>query len=175
MKNSKSILTIFLLIFMALGTAVTLNSCKDDDPCDGVECLNGGVCNDGNCNCATGFEGTNCGTAMADKFVGTWKYNETCGGFTIVDFTVTISKNGANKIQMSGFGGYECNGSNILVNATVSGREITIDPNQSFCSGTLTINSGTGSINESLNAINVTYTSTIPGSPSITCSGIYTK
>ena len=38
-----------------------LNSCYD--PCSGVGCLNGGVCNQGDCLCPEGFIGENCETA----------------------------------------------------------------------------------------------------------------
>lgn len=39
------------------------SACKkedDSDPCDAVNCLNGGTCNDGSCDCPTGFIGAWC-------------------------------------------------------------------------------------------------------------------
>tara|TARA_B100000963_G_scaffold302195_1_gene275035 strand:- start:170 stop:838 length:669 start_codon:yes stop_codon:yes gene_type:complete len=48
---------IFLLVFALL----QLNSCKKD-PCETVICLNGGVCNDGLCDCPDGYSGTQCET-----------------------------------------------------------------------------------------------------------------
>ena len=174
MKKFTSIKTLILLAFMTIGSSALITSCKDD-PCDDVDCLNGGTCFDGNCSCPDGYEGVNCGTIMADKFEGSWKYNESCGGATVVDFTVVISESAPDKITFNGFAGFECGGSNILVSATVDGREITVDGGQTFCSAGLIIDSGTGTINESGNAINLTYTYTIPGVGSETCSGVYTK
>jgi hypothetical protein len=161
---------------LTIGSIALLPSCSKDK-CKDVTCQNGGTCNDddGSCTCATGYEGANCETAMADKFAGNWKYNETCAGATVTDYTVVISKNGANKIQINGFAGFACGGSNILVNCTVNGRDITVDANQSFCAASLQISSGSGSINASGNSITMSYTFTVPGVGSQTCSGTYTK
>ncbi len=168
--------TYLLAGLMTISMLTLMPSCKKDK-CKDVTCQNGGTCNeeDGSCICATGYEGANCETAMADKFVGNWKYNETCAGITVTDFTVVITKNGPNKIQINGFGGIACGGSNILVNCTVNGRDITVDSGQSFCAGNLQINSGTGTINTSGNSISMTYTFTVPGVGSQTCTGTYTK
>ena len=61
--------TNFLLLFLCLsGTLLLLNACEEEemmeemDPCESVECLNGGTCTDGTCSCPTGFTGTNCET-----------------------------------------------------------------------------------------------------------------
>ncbi len=35
-------------------------SCEKSDPCDGVQCQNGGVCVSGNCDCPPGYEGKLC-------------------------------------------------------------------------------------------------------------------
>lgn len=48
-----------ILLFL-LALAVGFTSCKDDDPCGGISCLNGGTCANGACNCPTGFEGSDC-------------------------------------------------------------------------------------------------------------------
>lgn len=39
-----------------------MTSCQD--PCNDVECLNGGTCIEGDCECAEGFTGPNCGTLI---------------------------------------------------------------------------------------------------------------
>ncbi|MCC6383533.1 MAG: calcium-binding EGF-like domain-containing protein [Bacteroidia bacterium] len=161
---------------MTIGSLTLLPSCKKDK-CKDVVCQNGGTCDDedGSCICATGYEGANCETAMADKFAGNWKYNETCGGNTVTDFTTTFTKTGPNKIQITGFAGFACGGSNILVNCTVNGRDITVDSGQSFCAAQIQISSGSGSLNASGNSISMTYTYTLAGSSSQTCTGTYTK
>jgi hypothetical protein len=161
---------------LTIGSIALLPSCSKDK-CKDVTCQNGGTCNDddGSCTCATGYEGDNCETAMANKFAGNWKYNETCAGSPpVTDYTVVITRNGANKIQINGFAGIACGGSNILVNCKVNGRDITADAGQTFCADTLTLSNATGTINDSGNSISMTYTYVYNG-VSQTCSGTYTK
>lgn len=56
----KSKLIIGFALTFILATAV-FNSCKKDDPCEGVTCLNGGTCVNGECDCPDGYSGPNCG------------------------------------------------------------------------------------------------------------------
>lgn len=35
-------------------------SCKDEDPCDGITCMNDGVCINGQCDCPENYEGADC-------------------------------------------------------------------------------------------------------------------
>lgn len=116
-----------------------------------------------------------------DKFVGTWKYNETCGTATVTDYAVTITASSSDddKISIKGFAGFGCGGGDIIVEATVSGKDITIG-SQSSCSTQITINSGSGTINDSGTSISVNYSYTIRDASgtivdSGTCSGTYTK
>ena len=75
----KSIRNIAFSALLAVGafTMVTYTACTKDE-CEDVVCNNGGACVSGTCNCATGYEGTNCDTKARDKFVGTFNGNETC-------------------------------------------------------------------------------------------------
>jgi len=155
-------------------TAVAFTSCKDE--CKDVTCSNGGTCTEGICECPVGYLGSNCETKASDKFEGAWKYNETCDGSSITDYAVSITgaSSSPSKIAISGFAGFACGGSNIIVEATVSGNDITVTPSQIFCSTALVINSGTGTLNASGNSITFSYTYTLSGN-SGTCSGTYTK
>jgi hypothetical protein len=47
-------------ILLIFATTLTMSCTKEDTKCDGIVCQNGGVCNDGTCDCAAGFTGTNC-------------------------------------------------------------------------------------------------------------------
>lgn len=146
----------FLSTLMA-GLAVvafTFTSCTTD-PCKDVTCDNGGECVEGDCVCATGYEGTTCQTEMRTKFLGAFLANET----GVVDYacTVSTSSTGINKIVITGFGGYACGGSDIAVICTVDGTDLTVDADQSFCAGQIVIDSGSGSINASGNVITITY------------------
>jgi len=92
-----------LTALLSLSFALVFNSCKkDEDPCDGVTCQNGGSCNNGNCNCTTGFEGGTCGTEWRAKFIGLYNGNFACstGNFTI-NLTITNSAAGVTSIVMS--------------------------------------------------------------------------
>lgn len=54
----KKILSIFLLLsVMAAGCK------KEEDPCEGISCQNGGSCVSGTCNCVNGYTGEFCQTA----------------------------------------------------------------------------------------------------------------
>lgn len=46
------------------------------DECAGVECLNGGTCLDGTCQCPNGFEGDNCEVKWLAKYIGQWDVTE---------------------------------------------------------------------------------------------------
>lgn len=40
--------------------------------------MNGGICDEGTCECATGYEGSMCETAIRDKMIGTYKGATEC-------------------------------------------------------------------------------------------------
>jgi len=48
------------LIFLFVGLAFMVSSCGD---CQGVDCQNGGSCNEGECDCLHGYSGENCDVA----------------------------------------------------------------------------------------------------------------
>jgi hypothetical protein len=54
---------VFLVLFSAILLCI-ISSCNSDssNSCDTVVCQNGGTCDDGSCECPTGFSGTNCET-----------------------------------------------------------------------------------------------------------------
>jgi hypothetical protein len=52
----------FLLTNVIFGLLLLLAGCSD--PCDEVNCLNGGTCADGTCVCPEGFTGVSCETAV---------------------------------------------------------------------------------------------------------------
>lgn len=56
MKNLSFILVPFVLLTLLFA------SCGNQDLCADVACLNGGVCEDGNCDCPTGYSGPLCAT-----------------------------------------------------------------------------------------------------------------
>lgn len=114
----------FLLVTIIAVIAITIFSCKKKDPCEGVVCDAGKVCNNGSCTCPIGYEGTNCDSVSAIKFVGNYQVTENCQnpagpGF---NYTTNISY---------GFRVYEVVISNVLgsglsIEATVDGNSIYI-------------------------------------------------
>jgi len=127
-----------LSIALGLFTVSMISSCKKDeaDPCDNVTCLNGGTCNSGACSCATGYEGSTCGTEVRAKFIGQYNGTFSCPGFNgTVNMTITNSAAGVTSIVF--------NDGVDTWTGTVSGSSVNI-PTQTL-SGGATI-SGTGQL-----------------------------
>lgn len=61
MSNLLKLLTLFTLF-----AAVSLSSCRKEtpDPCEGITCVNDGVCINGTCDCPTGYSGAACQTEL---------------------------------------------------------------------------------------------------------------
>lgn len=157
MKSIRNIAFSALLTIGALG-AVTYTACNKDK-CKDVVCQNGGVCNDGNCSCATGYEGTNCETKSNAKFVGVWAVSETCGGANQTPYQVTITADATDptKILVANLGNYNCTvGGTITWNSSVNGATLTIADNK--C-GTQMNATGTYANGK----ITITYTATYTG------------
>jgi hypothetical protein len=146
----------------------------DTDACKDVDCGANGTCLEGDCICNDGYEGVSCDVEERADFLGNYVLNESCPSGSIVDFavTVTASSNDVTKVLINGFGGFECGGSNIIVEGLVNGDNITI-PNQFFCSNQIEIISGTGSINSAGLVINLTYS--YDAGAQETCTATYTK
>ena len=60
------ILASILMIFIAPQCTI------ETDPCEGVNCLNGGDCDEGNCYCPDWYEGSNCGTQSRSTYYGNY-------------------------------------------------------------------------------------------------------
>ncbi len=92
MKILKSL--IGLSVIVAGAGIVTFQSCTRN-PCNKLVCQNGGVCTDNFCQCPTGYEGAQCETESATKFLGKYIGTTTTDsdGVTLptVNDTVTIA------------------------------------------------------------------------------------
>jgi hypothetical protein len=135
-----------LSLILGLSTTLLMTGCKkDDDPCDNVVCQNGGTCSDGSCSCATGYEGSTCGTEIRAKFIGSYNGTLSCPGQNgTVNMTVTNSAAGITSVV---FG----DGQDTWV-GTVSGSSVNI-ANQTISGGT-TI-SGSGQLSGLILALNL--------------------
>lgn len=172
MKAKNSVKTIFLLIFMALGTSVMFNACKDDDPCDGVECKNGGICNDGNCACLIGYEGSDCGTQTRAKFLAVYNCTNTCFPGTAYSSSASQSAVDISNFVISNMGNVP--GLNVVAKATggaiftIAAQTVTDTDGDSW---TL---SGQGSLVGAVVTANITYVYN-PNSNTFTCTESWVK
>lgn len=130
----------------AIAVAALFSSCAD--PCKDVTCLNGGECVEGDCACATGYEGTDCGTRATHKFAGSFTANETCtsGSYTY-STTVTESSTDITKITFSNLYDFTTLGVTTAIYGTVSNSTTLTIPSQVVTSSTDSYTvSGSGSI-----------------------------
>ncbi|MCB9186308.1 MAG: hypothetical protein H6601_06125 [Flavobacteriales bacterium] len=157
-------------ILQILGVAaiatIGMTSCEVD-ACKDVECGDNGTCVDGDCQCDTGYEGTDCDTEERAKFIGTYNVTEACtsGNYTY-SITTAASGSGITTIIISNFGDYGVN-----VTATVKNDNSSqlVIANQTVGGGTF---SGTGQI--SGNILTITYNVTA-GTSTDDCTMTCTK
>ena len=70
----------YLLFVITIVSAITItNSCKKEssDPCEGITCLNGGECVNGECDCAEGYGGPDCSNQITPTKIRITKINVT--------------------------------------------------------------------------------------------------
>lgn len=97
MKNK-----LFLLAVSAFVLMMGFSAC---DPCKDVTCLNGGVCDEGDCLCVGDYEGDDCGTHKIAKFLGDFTVTPDCGSGqgSQFDCTITEDEDVTNGIVFSNF------------------------------------------------------------------------
>jgi hypothetical protein len=78
MKPIRSILLTAFLAIIVISSVVYISSCKKKDKCMGVVCLNLGNCDEGNCTCPVGYEGSRCELLSRDKIVATFNGHDLC-------------------------------------------------------------------------------------------------
>jgi len=83
------------LLFAAAVTAIVYSSCTKD-ACDNVNCLNGGSCGNGICNCPTGYEGAECQILSVSRFVGIYAGDISCNNQQQVIDSAFITADNAN-------------------------------------------------------------------------------
>lgn len=167
----KKIKSLFIAASVSAALAMGISSCNTDK-CKDVVCQNDGVCLEGTCDCAVGYEGQFCDTKANAKFAGTWTVNETCGGVVGTAYPVIISANtDPSTVTMKDLGNYSCTSGSYSVPASVTGNAITVSG--TVCS---TVFSGNGTLNTAGNSIALTYTATY-GTPSVTdnCTATLSK
>ncbi len=164
----KLIRHIALTTMLTIGafSAITYTSCNKDN-CKDVVCQNGGTCNstDGSCSCATGYEGTTCGTLSRDKFVGVYTGTETCTVGSD-NYTLTLTAN-SDAIKLTLTNLYN---EGFTATCTMTGTN-TFSFTGSNTTTTTVDYSGTGTLTD--NTITIAYT--ISGATTNTCTFTGTK
>lgn len=160
-----------MLALFATAIVFFYSSCTTD-PCKDVVCLNDGVCNTGTCDCAPGYEGTDCSTVSRDKFIGNFLVNDQCSSSGTSSYNVTIaaSSTDVTKALISNVWGTFAN----TVVATIDGSTMTIALQEPDNDG-FTV-SGSGTINGATGVITITYTVTDTSTGNTdSCNSIWTK
>ena len=76
--------------FLFAFSAVSVMSCSNDK-CRTVNCVNGGVCADGACTCAPGYQGPLCETRSRDRYIKTWTVWDSGSIAPIMIYNITIT------------------------------------------------------------------------------------
>lgn len=104
MKNLYSLLVVLSLLSLSL----SFSSCKDD--CETVTCLNGGTCNNGSCDCVSGFSGSDCSNIVCQNG-GTNNADGSCNcpsGFTGANCETVVVTGGCSSPGNECQNGGEC-------------------------------------------------------------------
>ena len=75
--------------FFGITSTVLYTSCEKDS-CLDLKCRNGGACAEGFCRCPVGYEGTECETEVATKFLGRFIGHYSCPNNSPLVDTVDI-------------------------------------------------------------------------------------
>ena len=168
MNRFKNIAFSALLTISAF-SVVTYTSCSKDE-CKDVVCNNGGTCSGGSCLCPTGYEGTNCETLSATKFIGSWRTTtEACtvsGSNSQYDIVIAPSGTAAATLLISNLYAAGKTSTATFTNAT----QFTIASQAFGASGTI---SGTGSISGT--QVTISYSVTVGGVTDVCNNVTFTK
>jgi len=146
---------------LALTTLITIGlaSCTPD-ACEKVTCLNEGICESGDCACASGFEGPNCATEQRQAFVGIYSATETCnlGDFSY-DITITANSDTLTEITLNNLGDFDFDITGLVDGTSVTFTDQTV--NGSTVNGDGELSNGT---------LTIEYTLVTTGGQTLTCS-----
>lgn len=150
----------FQILGVVAVSVLSFNSCTTD-ACKDVVCQNAGVCDEGTCACAVGYEGTNCQTLVRAKYLGNFNVSESCGSSTDT-YAVTIAA-GATDASVTISNLYDAG---LVVTGTVNADGGVTIASQAF--GTATIS---GSMTKTGGVITINFTIALSGN-SDTCSAV---
>jgi len=163
-------------IFLVVAFLITISAC-DRRNCENVVCPVNQGCNNGQCYCGDGYEGTDCNTYSFEKYVAnfrTWNVTESCysssGNFP--SYTSYFSHNSSNpsEIEINNMLGSMCTPVYAYIRTDQSNQGNILEINAQNCGG-ITV-SGQGTYNPSLNRITFELNYTFNGG-SYQCTHTY--
>lgn len=116
--------------FFCLILLISLFSCKKN-PCDDINCKNGGTCKDGICECQAPFSGADCDTWQGQKFLGTYTVSYSCSS-TPLNTVIEALPSDAKHLTIRNLGDYACPDGDYLVTAKIANDSLIIEK-QSTC------------------------------------------
>jgi hypothetical protein len=168
MKNLNLKNGIFAL--MMLGGVVAFQGCNDE--CKDVTCLNAGTCDEetGECICAAGYEGADCGAAFNAKFVGDFVFTGSCSVSQALMDTIQISEIAGAPDSVLVTGLWRRPG--ISVRAHVDGLSLSFAL-QRLPGTVYQLESSSAQLSTDGNSVNIAFTvySLFSTTPEETCSG----
>lgn len=156
-------------LFLSAAAIALLLSFTACDPCEDVNCQNGGTCNEGECLCISGYEGVDCETQTSLKYLGTHSATSECGtGPQAFTCTVTQDPAAVDGIIFDNFSDLWSSGQVTAdpIKATVDGITLTV-AEQVVDNATIT---ATGIYNGTDFVMTVTFTE---AGTSLTCTDTY--
>lgn len=130
MKTCVKTIVLAALSTIVVFTGLSISSCENDK-CKAIACAYGGVCNGGECTCATGYEGTQCEDVTRDKFTGTWTVTEKGTLTNPAIYPISISPGEAiQDVTIKNF--YNLFPGSVLVNCYVSNDTLYIPRQEVF-------------------------------------------
>ncbi len=158
-----------LMAAMTVFSVMFFSACEEDK-CKDIVCQNDGVCVDGDCVCATGYEGTLCETLSRAKFIGSFSVTDACSASGSATYTTGIATSSAavDRVLITNFWDVFTN----TVVASISGNTITIADQEPDNDGFRV--SGSGTINAAGTSITINY-SVVEGTNTDVCQSTWTK
>ncbi|MCS7297054.1 MAG: calcium-binding EGF-like domain-containing protein [Bacteroidia bacterium] len=104
--------------------------------CEGVECLNGGTCRNGRCNCPVGFGGGYCQEKWSDAWIGNYTVDDRCRVVGLIpqyEASLSASPLYPDVIYLEGFGDIRCEGQRLRVEARLTAPNVAEINRQSSC------------------------------------------
>jgi len=161
--NTARRLAFFFITAAAIFSGILYFSCRKD-ACKTVNCLNGGTCSAGTCNCPIGWVGNFCQTSA---FAGTWSGVDTCASLPY-NVTMSIDASSTDTTTFLVLTPHNISGSLRATKGSITSLTINSQPiDTMFMSGSVTLNTNT--------SLTFTYIIRDSSGATVSCSGTYTR